>query len=441
MGDHESSQIKHNEHLLLDQPLLRLPSELLRKNFRTAHFTIEKDTAALKTLLKDSATAAVSGRASQQDVLRNIDAMVSRMRGLKRKLNASASEEARLHKHTAARISHLDELYKMDTVEDVKYETWSRKRLDRLLADYLLRHGYNDTAKELAEQRGITDLVDIDTFVAASRIRDSLLNQSVTEALAWCTDNKKELRKMEVRFLSLKPFKILGSNILQSKLEFMLRFQQYIELVRSQSSAKLTEAIAHAKKHLIPYRATFPREVQQVCGLLAFPPGGASASGPYGDLYKPSRWADLADLFTTTHNQLLALPAVPLLHVALSSGLSALKTPACHADPMHSSNSPAPNHANSTSDVAAVAAASTLGHGVCPICSTELNELARNVPYAHHTQSHVEHDLRLLPNGSVYGRDRLEIQARKNNLPADQIKDLRTGDIFPVDSLKKVYIT
>ncbi|EXK37391.1 hypothetical protein FOXG_09324 [Fusarium oxysporum f. sp. lycopersici 4287] len=401
-----------------DQPLLRLPSELLRKNFRTAHFTIEKDTAALKTLLKDSATAAVSGRASQQDVLRNIDAMVSRMRGLKRKLNASAAEEARLHTQTAARISHLDELYKMDTVEDVKYETWSRKRLDRLLADYLLRHGYNDTAKELAEQRGITDLVDIDTFVAASRVRDSLLKQSVVEALAWCTDNKKELRKME------------------SKLEFMLRFQQYIELVRSQSSAKLTEAIAHAKKHLIPYRATFPREVQQVCGLLAFPPGGASAAAPYGDLYKPSRWADLANLFTTTHNQLLALPAVPLLHVALSSGLSALKTPACHTDPMHSSDSPS---AQSTSDIAA--APSTLGHGVCPICSTELNELARNVPYAHHTQSHVEHDLRLLPNGSVYGRDRLEIQARKNNLPSDQVKDLRTGDIFPVESLKKVYIT
>ncbi|KIL95298.1 macrophage erythroblast attacher [Fusarium avenaceum] len=420
MGDHGLSQIKHNEHLLLDQPLLRLPSELLRKNFRTAHFTIEKDTTALKTLLKDSATAAVSGRPSQQDVLRNIDTMVARMRGLKRKLHASAAEEARLHTQAAARISHLDELYKIDTVEDVKYETWSRKRLDRLLADYLLRHGYNDTAKELAQQRGITDLVDIETFVAASRIRDSLLKETVTEALAWCTDNKKELRKME------------------SKLEFMLRFQQYIELVRSQSSDKLAEAIAHAKKHLIPYRATFPREVQQVCGLLAFPPG-LSASTAYGDLYKPSRWADLADIFTTTHNQLLALPAVPLLHVALSSGLSALKTPACHAHSVTSNNS-STSHTTNSSDMAATAA-STLGHGVCPICSTELNELARNVPYAHHTQSHVEHDLRLLPNGSVYGRDRLETHARKNGLPPDQIRDLRTGEVFPIETLKKVYIT
>lgn len=215
----------------------------------------------------------------------------------------------------------------------------------------------------------------------------------------------------------------------------MLRFQQYIELVRSQSFTKLTEAIAHAKKHLIPSRAAFPREVQQACGLLAFPPN-LPASEAYADLYKPSRWADLATLFTTTHNQLLALPAVPLLHVALSSGLSALKTPACHTNPpVGSTPSPA------TPSEAAAAAASTLGHGVCPICSTELNELARNVPYAHHTQSHVEHDLRLLPNGCVYGKDRLEVQAKKAGLSTDQVKDLRTGEVFSVDALKKVYIT
>ncbi|KAI5459864.1 CTLH/CRA C-terminal to lish motif domain-containing protein [Mariannaea sp. PMI_226] len=414
MGDHEYSTIKHGDHLLLDQPLLRLPSELLRKNFRSAHFTIEKDTTALKTILKDSATSAVSGRASQQDVLRNLDAMIARMRGVKRKLAACAEEESRLHTQTAARIAHLDELYAMSTVDDVKYEAWSRKRLDRLLADYLLRHGYNESAKELAQQRGMENLVDINTFTAMSRIRDALKNGSVTEALAWCTENKKELRKME------------------SKLEFMLRFQQYIELVRTRSSTKLTEAIAHAKKHLIPYRATFEREVSQACGLLAFPPS-SPASAAYSDLYKPSRWTDLANLFTTTHNQLLALPAVPLLHIALTSGLSALKTPACHS---HSSSS---EQSSSAPDPAAPV--TTLTHGVCPICSTELNELARNVPYAHHTKSHVENDLRLLPNGCVYGKDTLEAHARKSGLSTGQVKDLRSGEVYAADALKKVFIT
>jgi macrophage erythroblast attacher len=64
----------------------------------------------------------------------------------------------------------------------------------------------------------------------------------------------------------------------QSNLEFMLRFQQYIELVRTQDQNKLLESIAHAKKFLIPFRDSYPKEVQQACGLLAFRPGtGAEA--------------------------------------------------------------------------------------------------------------------------------------------------------------------
>lgn len=220
----------------------------------------------------------------------------------------------------------------------------------------------------------------------------------------------------------------------------MLRYQQYIELVRTQSHVKLLEAITHAKKFLIPYRDTYPREVLQAAGLLAFPPGsfvkpppeGSSAAHdpPPTDLYSPSRWTELADLFTQTHNSLLALPSFPLLHIALSSGLSALKTPACH--------SAQPGSAAQPSHATAVTAGAT---SVCPVCSTELNALARSVPYAHHSKSHVEHDLVLLPNGRVYGRARLDEYARKAGLAPDMVKDLRTGDVFPADKLKKVYIT
>lgn len=78
---------------------------------------------------------------------------------------------------------------------------------------------------------------------------------------------------------------------------------------------------------------------------------------------------------------------------------------------------------------------------MCPICSTELNELARDVPYAHHSQSHVEHDLLMLPSGRVYARKQLEEYARKAGLPEGQVKDLRTGDVIPSEKLKKVFIT
>jgi macrophage erythroblast attacher len=88
----------------------------------------------------------------------------------------------------------------MQSLDDVKYEHWSQTRLDRLLVDYLLRHGYKDSATELAKQRNIEDLVDVETFVQMSTIRESLRNGRVTEALAWCNENKKDLRKMEVSF-------------------------------------------------------------------------------------------------------------------------------------------------------------------------------------------------------------------------------------------------
>lgn len=127
-----------------------------------------------------------------------------------------------------------------------------------------------------------------------------------------------------------------------------------------------------------------------------------------------------------THNSLLALPSIPLLHIALSGGLSALKTPACHSSTI-SSISPSSSSSITTS--------------VCPICSTELNDLARNVPYAHHTSSHVETDLVVLPNGYVYGRQRLEEYSRKAGMSDNLIKDLRNGDVFSVESIKKVYIS
>jgi macrophage erythroblast attacher len=127
-----------------------------------------------------------------------------------------------------------------------------------------------------------------------------------------------------------------------------------------------------------------------------------------------------------THNTLLSLPPVPLLHIALSAGLSALKTPSCHSS--HSSS-------------ASPSSVSSVNTSVCPICSTELNDLARNVPYAHHTKSHVDPDAVLLPNGRVYGKSKLEEYSMKAGLDDRKIKDLRTGEIYESDCIKKVYIS
>jgi macrophage erythroblast attacher len=159
----------------------------------------EKDSNAVKNLLKDTANGSLNGKTSPQDVVKNLDQMLVKMRGLKRKLTTAAEEENRLYRQMDARVDHLRELANLNSVDDVKYESWSRQRLDRLLVDYMLRHGYNSSAIALADDRGMRDLVDIDTFVVLSKIRTALEAGSVQEALAWCNENKKELRKMQVR--------------------------------------------------------------------------------------------------------------------------------------------------------------------------------------------------------------------------------------------------
>jgi len=209
----------------------------------------------------------------------------------------------------------------------------------------------------------------------------------------------------------------------------MLRYQQYIEIVRNRSQIKPDEALSHAQKYLFPFKSTYPTEVNRACGLLAMTPEDIDKVVVYKELTAPARWEMLADLFTKTHNTLLSLPSIPLLHIALSSGLSALKTPACHS--VHPDSAAAPSHHTSLS----------LAMNVCPICSTELNELARSVPHALHTKSHIEPDLFMLPNGRAYSKARLQEYAKKAGLLDGQVKDLRTGEVYGEERLKKVFIT
>ena len=232
-----------------------MPYELSRRNFKNAQRVIEHSSSALTTSLA-ATTKAASKNAAPEATLESLDTMITKMQSLKRKLENLHEEETRIHRSAKARLQHLQDLYQVHSLVDVKYDEWSRTRLSRLLVDYLLREGYADSAACLAESKGITDLVDVDAFVACHRIERSLREKmSTTLALEWCKEHGKELKKMG------------------SLLEFELRLQQYIELVRQGheaglsgmdgletegvsigggggGEAKLVESRAHAKKYL-----------------------------------------------------------------------------------------------------------------------------------------------------------------------------------------------
>jgi macrophage erythroblast attacher len=170
-------------------------------------------------------------------------------------LNGSTQE---LYKQSAARVKHLEDLYTIPSLADVKYEEWSRIRLDRLLVDYLLRMGYTESAKALAQEKGVKELVDCDAFEQCGKVEQSLrVERRVEPALAWCNENKGTLKKM-------------GNNTF----EFELRLQQYIELARAGHRTgelkKFNDATAHAKKYLASHPD--PEWKQRAATLLAIPP-------------------------------------------------------------------------------------------------------------------------------------------------------------------------
>lgn len=163
-----------------------MPYELSRRNFKNAQRLIEHTTTSLTSTLS-STTKSASRTADPTPTLDSLDAMISKMQGLKRKLSNLQDEEARLHKAAKARLQHLQDLHEVQSLVDVKYDEWSRVRLSRLLVDYLLREGYASSAACLAHTKGIEDLVDVEAFVACHRIERSLREgMSTALALEWC---------------------------------------------------------------------------------------------------------------------------------------------------------------------------------------------------------------------------------------------------------------
>lgn len=130
------------------------------------------------------------------------------MQGLKRKMQSLHNEEKVLHQHSRRRIQHLQDLYEIPSLADVKYDEWSRVRLNRLLVDYLLRCGYGESARALAREKNIEDLVDLDVFVQCHKVEESLRRRSTTECLAWCFEHKPMMKKLDVSPVRTQPLPI-----------------------------------------------------------------------------------------------------------------------------------------------------------------------------------------------------------------------------------------
>ncbi|KAF9578964.1 GID complex subunit containing RING finger motif [Lunasporangiospora selenospora] len=403
------NKINHDQLLSLEHPFVKvnvkspssIPVEKYRSALKLSQKHIEKEISNLTNTITEIIKKSAQGNVDAKQVEVALDAIITRLSTLKRKLRDIRAEESLYAQRTKVRLQHLEEFLSINSLDSDDFARWSRVRLNRILIDYMLRDGFRGSATLLAKSENIEQLVDIELFVQSGKVEQALMRYSCTECLQWCNDNKSGLKKIK------------------STLEFSLREQEFIELARER---RTREAIAYAKKHLTPWQDTHMKEISQVMGLLAFPPD--TKCHPYKRLYDKSRWTDLISQFRSNNFALQYFTPEPLLAVTLQAGLAALKTPMCYK----------PEHRNVN----------------CPVCDPNmLGALATELPLSHHFNSsivckisgHIMNEDNLpmaLPNNYVYSYNALAEMASLNN---DKVTCPRTGSVYDISEIKKVFIS
>lgn len=75
-----------DNQLILDAPLLKVPLELIRRNFKSAQRNIDKETKAITASLNEAVQKAQQGLATPEETVASIDLMIKRMNALRRKV-------------------------------------------------------------------------------------------------------------------------------------------------------------------------------------------------------------------------------------------------------------------------------------------------------------------------------------------------------------------
>lgn len=380
------------ESIKLEHQLMKVPYEHLKKSIRASHRLVEKEMNAVVAGVAE----AVEKNMSKEEAVQHLSSLVSRLQGLKRKLDESNKSEQMEVQRSRARLDHLDMLQIAGKENRLK---WNNIRVDRILVDYMLRSCYYESAIKLAESSGIQELVDIDIFFDAKKVVQSLRNRDCSEALAWCTENKSKLKKGK------------------SKFEFKLRLQEFIELVRGE---RMMEAIIYARKYLAPWGSTNMKELQQAMATLAFK-SNTDCIG-YKMLFDTKQWDNLIQEFKQEFCKLYGMTSEPLLNIHLQAGLSALKTPFCYEEGCTKED---------------------------PLSQETFRQLASPLPFSKHIHSklvcYITKELMdednpplVLPNGYVYSRKALEEMAKLSN---GKVTCPRTGEVCNFSELSKAYIS
>ncbi len=192
---------------------MKVPLELINKEFRSSQKSVEKDIAVLEKAVKEMIQKTTKQNVSGQDQCNFLDKVVTKLRGVKRKLEDTDVLETNLLNNCKERMDHLNEYptvsgaisrrKTISNISDGQYQiltNWRRTGVNRVITDFLLRFGYYETALAFSESEKIKHLVNIEVFTQVKHVIEGLEKHDCTEALKWCAENRSKLRKISVCF-------------------------------------------------------------------------------------------------------------------------------------------------------------------------------------------------------------------------------------------------
>ncbi|XP_017470275.1 PREDICTED: macrophage erythroblast attacher isoform X1 [Rhagoletis zephyria] len=340
LDGYKMAEIKSLEHCTL-----KVPYEVLNKKFRAAQKNLDRELDQIQNVSRDAEIILSKNPVlpSVIEVNRLVESVVQRLQILKRKCEESFLDELNAGLVCKRKLHHLRIVAPPDShisleAWQASIDQWKRIRMDRIVIEHLLRRGYYETAECLARKSDIRSLTNLDIFHTSREVEDDLSKHKTLKSMLWCMDNKSKLRKIN------------------SNMEFSLRVQEFVELVRCDSRV---EAVKHARKYFQAFERTQLKEICKCMALLAYQPN--TDTQPYKGLFSERRWKDLVLNFRNENYRIFQLSTQSLLSVTIQAGLSALKTPQCYS--------------------------SNCKNLHCPVCQEDFNQIAKKLPYSHCVQS------------------------------------------------------
>ncbi|CAG9760504.1 unnamed protein product [Ceutorhynchus assimilis] len=363
----------------LEHPTLKVPYEILNKKFRMAQKSLDREVSHVQQSVAEVEKCLSGKEVKASEITHLLGGVEEKLQILKRKAEESIAEEMNASNVCKRRLEHLKD---HSTHTGGTLTNWRRKRLDRMVIEYFLRHGFYQSAVLLAERSEMKEFTNI-----GWEVEKSLKDHETHKCLLWCHDNRSKLRK------------------LKSTMEFNLRVQEFIELIRKD---RRIDAIKHARKHFPGFEEEHLDTIQKVMALLAYPTDVDIVR--YASLFDIRRWDDLIKQFRQENYRLFQL--------ASQSAFT------CYSE-----------H-NATRNPA------------CPVCNEDLNSLAEPLPFAHCSQSRLychitglpmneNNPPMMLPNGYIYGEQGLTQMAKENK---GQVKCPKTKEVFPFKKVEKVFV-